>query len=133
MTQTTTDKPTVVLGPEAQFKAYLQAGRFMLQRSRSTGKHTFYPRVAIPGSGETDLEWVEASGRGTVYAITVNRGREAAYNIALVQLAEGPRMMSRIEGVETVAIGTAVKARIAVLKGEPAVVFDVAVAGKASP
>ena len=113
------------LGPEAQFKAYLAEGRFMIQRSRSTSRHTFYPRVVIPGTGETDLEWVEASGRGTVYAITVNRGRDSNYNIALVELSEGPRMMSRIEGVDTVAIGTAVKARITMLKGEPAVVFDV--------
>lgn len=93
-----------VLGPEAQFKAYLAEGRFMIQRSRSTGRHVFYPRVAVPGSGETDLEWVPASGEGTVYSITVNRTREGSYNIALVDLAEGPRLMSRIEGAETAPI-----------------------------
>lgn len=59
-------------GPEAEFRTFLQAGRFMIQRSRSTGEHVFYPRVAAPG-GEQYLEWVEASGRGTVHAITVNR------------------------------------------------------------
>ena len=114
------------LGPEAQFKAYLAEGRFMIQRSRSTGRHVFYPRVAVPGSGETDLEWVPASGEGTVYSITVNRTREGSYNIALVDLAEGPRLMSRIEGAETAPIGTRVKARIASIEGEPALVFDVA-------
>ncbi len=119
--------PGTVLGPEAQFKAYLKEARFMIQRSRSSGKYTFYPRVAVPGSGETDLEWVPASGLGTVYAITVNRGRDSSYNVALVELDEGPRMMSRIEGVETAAIGTRVRARIAEIKGEPAVLFDVAV------
>jgi uncharacterized protein len=115
-----------VLGPEAQFKAYLAEGRFMIQRSRSTGRHVFYPRVAVPGSGETDLEWVPASGEGTVYSITVNRTREGSYNIALVDLAEGPRLMSRIEGAETAPIGARVKARIASIEGEPALVFDVA-------
>jgi uncharacterized protein len=115
-----------ILGPEAQFKAYLAEGRFMIQRSRSTGRHVFYPRVAVPGSGETDLEWVPASGEGTVYSITVNRTREGSYNIALVDLAEGPRLMSRIEGAETAPIGTRVKARIASIEGEPALVFDVA-------
>jgi uncharacterized OB-fold protein len=118
-------------GPQAQYLAHLEASRFMIQRSRSTGRYTFYPRIAIPGSGETDLEWVAASGLGTVYAITVNRAREGAYNIALVDLDEGPRLMSRIEGVETVAIGARVKARIAEIDGEPAVVFDVATEGKA--
>jgi len=84
----------------------------------------FYPRVAVPGSGETDLEWVAASGEATIYAITVNRTRQGAYNIALVDLAEGPRMMSRIEGVETAPIGARLKARIAAIAGEPGLVFD---------
>jgi uncharacterized OB-fold protein len=121
------DDEAANLGPEARFKAYLGEGRFMLQRSRSTGQHVFYPRIAVPGTGETDLDWVAASGDGIVYAITTNRAREGSYNVALVDLAEGPRMMSRIEGVETVPIGTRVKARIAPIDGEPAIVFDVAV------
>jgi uncharacterized OB-fold protein len=102
-------------GPEAQFRAFLKQGRFMLQRSRATGKHVFYPRVAMPGSGETDLEWVEARGTGTVYATTVNRAREGNSNLAIIELDEGPRMMSRVEGVppESVRIGQRVKARIA--------------------
>ncbi len=111
-------------GPEMQFKAFLKEGRFMIQRSRSTARHTFYPRVAIPGTGEMDLEWVAASGRGTVHAITVNRSKDASYNIALVELEEGPRMMSRIDGVETVAIGTKVTAKIVELKDGPAVIFE---------
>jgi hypothetical protein len=111
------------LGPEAAYLAFLKEGRFMLQRSRTTGRHTFYPRVAIPETGETDLEWVPASGHGSVHAITVNRGREENYNIALVTLDEGPRMMSRIDGVETVPIGTRVTARIVEGKAGPMVVF----------
>ncbi len=63
-------------GPEAEYRAHLKAGRFMIQRSRSSGRYVFYPRVLIPGTGERDLEWVAASGGGTVYAITVNRTRE---------------------------------------------------------
>lgn len=112
-------------GPEEQYRAYLSEGRFMMQRSRSSGRYVFFPRVAEPGSGRNDLEWVEASGLGTVYSITVNRTRAGDYNVALVELDEGPRLMSRIEGVETVPIGTRVKARIVEIDGEPAVVFDV--------
>jgi uncharacterized protein len=113
-------------GPEAEYRAFLKDGRFRIQRSRSTGQHVFYPRVAVPGSGAADLDWVDASGLGTVYAITVNRSKEGAYNVALVQLEEGPRLMTRIEGVETVAIGTRVRARIVTIGDSPAVVFDVA-------
>ena len=112
-------------GPDAEYLAHLREGRFMIQRSRSTGTHVFYPRVAVPGTGETDLEWVPAKGTGTIYAITINRAREGSYNIALVDLDEGPRMMSRIEGVESAAIGTRVKARIATIGDTPAIVFDV--------
>ena len=110
-------------GPESQYRAFLKDGRFMIQRSASSGAHTFYPRVAMPGTGEQDLEWVAASGRATVYAITVNRARDATYNVALVDLEEGPRMMTRIDGVETVPIGTAVQARIVEEDGAPLVVF----------
>lgn len=119
-------------GPEAAFRAFLAEGRFMIQRSASTGAHVFYPRVAAPGTGETDLDWVEASGMGTVYATTVTRqkpnpdGSSADYNIAIITLDEGPRMMSRVEGMapDKVAIGLRVKARIATVDGAPNIVFD---------
>ena len=113
-------------GPEAQWRAFLSAGRFMIQRSRSTGRHVFFPRIAAPGTGETDLEWVEASGLGTVHATTVNRAREGAYNICLVELAEGPRLMSRVEGIapEEVRIGMRVRARIGEEEGAPILLFD---------
>ncbi|MBK0400260.1 OB-fold domain-containing protein [Limibaculum sp. M0105] len=116
-------------GPEARFKAYLAEGRFMIQRSRSNGAHVFYPRVAMPGTGEADLDWVEASGLGTVYATTCNRARPehgGDYNIALIDLDEGPRMMARVEGIapDAVTIGMRVRATIGEIKGEPAVIFQ---------
>ncbi len=115
-------------GPEAQFRAFLKQGRFMIQRSAGTGRHVYYPRLAMPGSGETDLEWVPAKGTGTVYATTVNRTREGNTNLAIIELDEGPRMMSRVEGVpaETVKIGQRVKARIAVQDGAELVLWEIA-------
>ena len=79
----------------------------MIQRAPD-GSHVFYPRVASPSTGAV-LEWVEASGRGIVHAQTINRAREGAYNVALVDLAEGARMLSCVEDVESVPIGTAVR------------------------
>lgn len=117
-------------GPEAAFRAFLAQGRFMIQRSRSTGRYCLYPRLAIPSTGETDLEWVPASGRGTVYSITVNRAREGSYNVALIDLEEGPRLMSTVTGVETCPIGTPVRSRIASLHSGPAVVFEIVEGGK---
>lgn len=116
--------------PELQYLEHLAAGRFMIQHSPSTGQYVFYPRVAAPQTGARDLQWVAASGEGTVYATTVMRPKppEPAYNVALIELKEGPRMMSRVEGLEPteVRIGLAVKARIANEAGQPVVVFDVA-------
>lgn len=88
----------------------------MLQRSRASQRCFFYPRTLEPGSGALDLEWVQASGLGTVYAITVVRPKPPAepYNVVLVDLAEGPRMMSRVEctPADSVKIGQRVRARI---------------------
>ncbi|MGP3791540.1 Zn-ribbon domain-containing OB-fold protein [Pseudomonas sp. B392_1p] len=103
--------------PESDYQRFLAEGRFMLQRSRQTGAYVFYPRVAGPGTGSTDLEWVEASGRGVVYSTTVVRQRPPTpnYNVALIDLEEGVRMMSRVEGIapEEVRIGMAVRAKVA--------------------
>ena len=114
--------------PDQEYLAHLKAGRFALQRSRSSGRCVFYPRVAEPGTGAQDLEWIEASGLGAVYAMTVIHPKppEPAYNVVLVDLDEGPRMMSRVEGLETSAlrIGLRVKARIVDAEPAPYVVFD---------
>ena len=118
------------MGPEAQFRKYLADGKFMIQRSVKTGAYVFYPRPFIPGSGETDLEWVEASGEGTVYSTTVNRRspeKGGTFNVALIDLAEGPRMLSRVTGIapEDIRIGMIVRAKIDEIKGEPGVVWEV--------
>lgn len=88
----------------------------MLQRGRSSGRHHFYPRVIEPGTGAADLKWVEACGMGTVYSTTVVRSRPPAepYNVVLVELDEGPRLMSRVERIDPagVEIGMRVRARI---------------------
>jgi uncharacterized protein len=114
-------------GPDRQYQAHLAAGRFMIQRGVETGRMVFYPRSVAPVTGES-LEWVEASGRGTVYAATCIRKRPPALDVSivLVDLAEGPRMMSRVEGIapDAVPIGMAVKARIIEAEDGYLVVFD---------
>jgi uncharacterized OB-fold protein len=115
--------------PEAEFTAHLAQGKFMVQRSRETGRCFFHPRIIEPGTGSSDLEWVEVSGEGTVYSTTAvsQKPPAQAFNVALVDLAEGPRMMSRIEGIpaEKVTIGMKVRARIVHVEGQqPFVVFD---------
>lgn len=116
-------------GPERAFEAFLAEGKFMIQRSASSGAYVYYPREIEPGTGADDLEWVEASGDGTVYSTTVVRQRPEKggnYNVALIDLAEGPRMMSRVVGIapEDVTIGMAVRAKIDDLNGNTVVLFE---------
>lgn len=115
-------------GPDATFAAYLADGRFMLQRSHSSGRYVFYPRLLEPESGNGDLAWVEPSGLGTVYATTVVRRRPekgGPYNIALIDLDEGVRLMSRIETIDPgdVVIGMRVRAHVAVDRAPAVLVF----------
>ena len=118
---------SAMIQPEAEWRAHLAQGRFMLQRSRWTGGHVFYPRIAQPGTGADDLEWVEASGAGTIHAVTVVRKKDPAdsYSVVLVDLAEGPRLMSRVDGiaVDEVKIGMAVRASIISEGDKPLLVF----------
>jgi len=105
-------------GPEKRYLDALAAGRFEIQQCSACGKHVFYPRVLCPHCGAGDLGWVAASGCGTVYSTTVVRRKPADggdYNVCLVDLAEGVRMMSRVVSVppESVKIGMSVKARVA--------------------
>lgn len=120
-------------GPIAQFWSFLREGKFMIQRSPTSGKYVFYPRVMIPGSGETDLEWVEASGNAVVYANTIvprKPDQGGDFSLALVDLAEGPRILTQICGIDAqeVEIGMSVEARIETLSedendAQPVVVF----------
>ncbi|WP_298188656.1 OB-fold domain-containing protein [Novosphingobium sp.] len=113
-------------GPSAEWDAALAEGRFLLQRPVGGSGAVFPPRAFAPGTG-AELEWFEASGLGTVYSATwiQRKPPEPPYNVVLVDLAEGARMMGCVEGVtpETLHIGMAVKARI-VAEETPMIVFD---------
>jgi len=116
-------------GPEREFEEFLADGKFMIQRSASSGAYVFYPRAVEPATGAADLEWVEASGNGTVYSTTVVRQRPEKggdYNVALIDLTEGPRMMSRVVGIapDQVTIGMPVRAKVDDLDGKTVVLFE---------
>ncbi len=93
--------------------------RLMLQRSKRTGKYVYYPRAVSPYGPGDELEWVQATGKGTVYSYTVARrptgpqwADDGAYVIAIVELEEGPHVTANILGCppEQVAIGMPVAA-----------------------
>jgi uncharacterized OB-fold protein len=84
------------------------AGKLVIRRCGACGRHHFPPRPLCPGCWSDDLHWVEASGEGTVYTFTVMHrapspefAARTPYVVALVDLAEGPRMMANIVGCAT--------------------------------
>ena len=86
-------------------KAYwdgAKAHELLLRKCRACGQYHFYPRDFCPSCFSFDVEWVKASGRGTVYSVTIchlaaARFEDAVpYNLVLVELEEGVRMMSNI-------------------------------------
>ncbi|WP_448502685.1 Zn-ribbon domain-containing OB-fold protein [Sphingomonas sp.] len=110
-------------GPAAAWRKALGEGRLLLQRDPTSGDAIFPPRPM----GEAAVEWIEASGLGHVYSATVVRPKppESPYNVVLVDLAEGARMMARVEvAPDAVRIGMAVRARIVEEAGAPLIVFD---------
>lgn len=118
-------------GPDAVYREALLAGRFQIQACRDCGQYSFPPRVFCKHCGSGALEWKPASGKGTVYATSAVRNRPdrgGDHNVSLVELAEGPRLLTRVDGPgpAEVAIGTAVTARIVVENEVPFVVFDAA-------
>jgi uncharacterized OB-fold protein len=101
--------------PAAVYRRYLESGRLGFQRCGGCGAAVFYPRVLCPVCGSADLGWETSAGLGVVYATTAVYRRDAdPYNVVLVDLDEGFRMMSRVEGVpaEGVEIGARVDLRV---------------------
>jgi uncharacterized OB-fold protein len=101
--------------PLATYIAHLKRGELGYQFSPSLGQAVFYPRVIAPKTGAADLEWRVSQGLGTVHATTVVHPQQGdPYNVCLVDVDEGFRMMSRVEDVAPTAvkIGMRVKFRV---------------------
>jgi uncharacterized protein len=115
-------------GPVQRYQDALGAGKFLIQQCKGCGKHVFYPRVLCPFCGALELRWIEPTGRGVVYSTSVVRQKPEKggdYNVALIELDEGPRMMSCVMDVapDQVKIGMKVSAHIGLIDGHHAVVF----------
>jgi len=117
-----------MVSSENYFVEKLQQGEFLLQHCMNCKQFLYYPRLMCTKCGSQDLQWQKPSGLGTVYSFTIVRRRPERggdYNLALIDLDEGPRMQSRIEGVdpEEINIGMQVTARIVTEHEAPLVLF----------
>jgi len=106
------------------YREHLRRGELAYQLD-GDGAPVFHPRATLAAGAA--LRWKVSAGRGTVYATTVVAQRDAPdYNVALVELDEGFRMMSRVEEIEPLAVRIGLRVRLRVARdadGEPLPVF----------
>src|ERR1700730_5156052 len=80
-------------------------GVLRIQRCADCGRPYFYPRPVCPACASRNVAWFTASGRATLYSYVINHRPapgfedETPYAIAVVELEEGPRMMTNIVGL----------------------------------
>jgi uncharacterized OB-fold protein len=106
MTAPRFDLPT----PDAETQPYWDGardGKLLIKHCNSCGRAHFYPRPFCPHCWSDDVEWQEASGRATLYTYSIVRRNDlppfpdrVPYVAAVVDLEEGPRMMTNVEGCE---------------------------------
>ena len=81
-------------------------GKFLLRHCNACNRDHYYPRPFCPSCWSDDVSWKEASGRGNVYTYSVVHVNDlppfherVPYVAAIVELDEGPRVMTNVEGV----------------------------------
>ena len=122
------------VAPTANFESQAfwngtEKGQLLLQKCGSCGAFRHPPAPICPACLSDNSEWIEASGRGTVYTFVVVRETRARgwdqmvpYVIAVVTLEEGPRMVTNIVDVapEDVKIDMPVEVKFAETDGSSA-------------
>lgn len=98
----------------------LMQGQLLVQKCGKCGKLRHYPRPVCDGCFSFDVQWIKASGRGTVHSWTIahhafNPGfkDELPYVLVTVDLAEGVRMQAPLRGVDAKDIRIGLPVRIA--------------------
>ena len=102
MANTPLPRPTALSKP---FWDACREGRLIVQRCQACSAYVFIPQPCCGECLSGDLEWVESSGRGTLYSFTtVHRPQQPAfrvpYTVVIVELEEGWYMLSNLIGVE---------------------------------
>lgn len=90
--------------------------KLLIQKCKGCGKILHPPRPMCPACQSTESEHIEASGKGKIYSYVTyhkspHKGFKAPYSVVLVELEEGPRVISNMVDVkpEEIKIGMPVK------------------------
>jgi uncharacterized OB-fold protein len=100
------DLPSIDEGTAPWWSA-TREGKLLVKRCSDCGKAHFYPRPFCPHCWSESVDWEQASGRATLYTWSVVHNNDlppfgdlVPYVAAIVDLDEGPRMMTRVVGCE---------------------------------
>ena len=81
-------------------------GKLMIPKCRACGKPFMYPRVACPFCASREIGWVQATGRGRLFSFEIaHQILNKAFKVktpvvlAMVELEEGPRLLTNLIGV----------------------------------
>jgi uncharacterized protein len=106
MTQMRYDLPVPDDYTQAWWDATAQ-GRLLVARCGSCGEAHYYPRPFCPRCGVDAVAWEQAGGDAVLYTWSVVYSNDlppfrdkVPYVAAVVDLAEGPRMMTNVVGCE---------------------------------
>ena len=93
----------VIPTPTPETKHYWDGakdGKLILQKCNDCSDNYFPPRPFCPKCGSRSVQEVQASGKGSLYSYVINHlpspGFTPPFAIAVVELEEGPRLMSNI-------------------------------------
>lgn len=114
-------------GPEAMYQVLLDQGVFALPTCVRCDRAHYSPRVLCPHCGSDSIAWRKSLGRGVVYSTSVVTPRGAEpYAVVLVELDEGPRLMSNLVGMpaDQVQIGMRVRVRVQVRNDSAVALFE---------
>lgn len=105
MSDTPTKRLPVATIETEEYWAGCRRHELLIQRCTDCATYQFYPRLMCTVCARRSLEWVRASGRGRVRSFTIVRravsagySAEVPYVVALIELDEGPTMMSNVVG-----------------------------------
>ncbi len=120
-------------GVSAPFWRAARAHQLVAPKCQSCGRVFFYPRAVCPFDWSSDIEWLALSGRGVIYTYTVVRqaahpafAERVPYVLALIDLAEGIRIMSQVAAhPDAIRIGMPVVVRFEDVNEEVSLPFFV--------
>ena len=85
--------------------------RLLIRSCRACGTKHFMPRHLCPACWSDQLEWVPSAGKGSVHSFSIIRrapvaafAQKVPYVVALIDLDEGPRMVTNIVGDDALSV-----------------------------